>query len=221
MRRVILLLILIIFSCSSSKYFNAFNGLKNKPKLLKITEFRVVYENDSIFNKVREGQEVYHFDKKGKIKSHIYYNSNGKQQNGGTKYIYDKKGNLINIKYFLLDSTLQVEYRNIYGNDNLLKRREIVYADSKKFTNFRYDKKNKKTIITAYDYKGEITNISHKKFNKGRENELIFMNELGETSSVIKKLYNSFGNNIKNDWYDSNNKLKSFTLFFTINIIRK
>lgn len=104
---------IILSSCKSINYEKEYSNLKNKPKDVTVINYDAIYTNDSVYKKIKSGSSYYKFDKKGRIISNIDYDSKGEKQNAGTSYLYNNRGRLIDVSYYLLDSTLQVSLKNI------------------------------------------------------------------------------------------------------------
>jgi len=89
MKKIAPILIVLLFTkCSNLKYLNAYDGWKGKPKMVEISYYNVEKE-------FWYGKQLIYYDSKGRILKQPNINRAGNIVDGEKKFIYDKKGNII------------------------------------------------------------------------------------------------------------------------------
>ena len=209
-RKTLYIFVLCLFGCKNIEYYSHYK-LNNNPKKLTIVNYDIKYNSDSTYSKTKSGVSYYEFDSKGRMKNDYEINPTKENKN---IYKYDDKGNLIEVSNYNSDSVLALSFKSYYDRKNRIFKKEVIYPNSKKITEYEYDGKNK-TFIKEYNSDSLLTDITESILNKkGEIIESIYMNNEGETRSKRKFNYDNYGNQIKSSLYRKDNTLKDYSLFF-------
>lgn len=209
MKKILLVMLaLLLIKCSNLKYLNAYNGLKGKPKMIESTTYKINFI-DSLENEIVAFKIMFHFDSKGRILKHPHLNKDGTLGYGETKYIYDKKGNVVEYIRYGKDSFVNIQNKyeyNKYGK--LLKRESYFNGNIKAITKYNYDINNREARIIMRNSDGSFRDNALEKYDRNwNDTELISYDSLGNQKSRIEFEYDKRGNKYLYKYYSSKNEL--------------
>ena len=201
-----LTLLLILSSCSSLKYLDAFDGFKNKPKKVESTTYRVKYI-DSLATEEMAFKRVHFYDSKGRKFKSTSFKSDGSPSSGGWNYSYDKYGNNTQNTLYNKDSSINVQNNFKYNNFGQQIEKEYISDGKKSITKNIYNRKNRIQKIVGKKNDGSFSEKAIQRYDKQwREIELISYNTQSKQKSRIEFFYDEKGNKIQTKWYNSENK---------------
>ena len=128
MKKIAPILIVLLFTkCSNLKYLNAYDGWKGKPKMVEISYYNVEKE-------FWYGKQLIYYDSKGRILKQPNINRAGNIVDGEKKFIYDKKGNIIEYIHYGKDSVIHRNRTYTYNKNG--KILELPRSKNKKLKAF-------------------------------------------------------------------------------------
>lgn len=197
----ILVVFTILASCSNLKYLNPYEGYQGKPIMVESINYDVAYK-DGIEVENRSASSISYFDNKGRKIKEQDYNSDGTLSWGEWSYKYDKKGNLVQITLYNLDSTIMVNRRIEYNKYGLPTKVSTLDSETLKF----YDRKNRS--VTSYTNNSFNNLKSVLRYNsKWKEIEAIEFDDSDNPKSRIEFYYDKKGNEILSKWYNAKDQL--------------
>lgn len=162
---LIIIVILLLSSCSNLKHLEAFDGYRGQPKKVEFESYRVVVENDRQIEKLGYSIVTYYDEVGRKVRTEDY-KSDGSPSTGGTVYSYDKKGNLTKITMYKLDGAINIQNRFKYNKHG--QRTERLYTtktDTIK-TVFIFDRKNRIEEIKGWYRDGSFKEYAIQKYDR-------------------------------------------------------
>lgn len=195
----VLLVVLLVSSCSNLKYFNGYNG---KPKIVKSTLIEIDPNETSAQNGKIVSKTIYSFDKKKRII----------KSSGGGIHIYDKKGNLIQNVIYGKDSILNVRNNYTYNKYNQPLTKEYVTKDKIIIYKNIYDRNKRTKEVRLIKGDGSFKIITLSIFNK--KWQLIESIDYDDSMKIkfrIEFEYDKRGNKINSKFFNSENNLYKFT----------
>jgi len=209
MKKILLIVLaLLLTQCSNLKYLNAYNGLKGKPRMIESTTYKINFI-DSLENEIAAFKMVYYFDSKGRILKQPNLNKDGTPSYGETKYIYDKKGNVIEYIRYTKDSFINIKNKYKYNKYGKLLKREYYFNGNRKaITEYNYDRNNRTARITGRNNDGSFRDNAIEIYDRDwNDIELISYDSLGNKKSRIEFEYDKRGNKYLYKYYNSKDEL--------------
>ena len=183
MKKIAPILIVLLFTkCSNLKYLNAYDGWKGKPKMVEISYYNVEKE-------FWYGKQLIYYDSKGRILKQPNINRAGNIVDGEKKFIYDKKGNIIEYIHYGKDSVIHRNRTYTYNKYGKILELKYIIKDGNKSINYTYNTKDKSSRATDFVYNKDGT---VKEENIGK----------------IKKFYDNKWNEIGHTYYDSDGNIE-------------
>lgn len=202
------LFVLAVSGCAHLKYLDPFDGYNGKPKIVESSTYSVSGDQEKLAYKF-----YYHYDDQGRRQFHSAFKSDGSPSTGGTTYIYDKKGNILQSTRLNRDSTInsQVTFRYNRKGQEVLK--EIVDGRGKTVTRTNYNKKDRTATVISLTNDTIFFDHAILQYDRHwkRVNEIRSYNKDGRLRNRIEKHYNATGVETGNQWFDSTNKLYSIS----------
>jgi len=170
MKKIAPILIILLFTkCSNLKYLNAYDGWKGKPKMVEISYYNV--EKGFWY-----GKQLIYYDSKGRILKQPNINRAGNIVEGEKKFIYDKKGNIIEYIHYGKDSVIHRNRTYTYNKYGKILELKYIIKDGNKSINYTYNTIDKSSRATDFVYNkdgsvkeeniGTITTFYDKKWNE-------------------------------------------------------
>jgi len=201
-------ILFLFYSCSSNKGFIPYEGLKGKPTHVKILDFDLFPENSTQEPKL-QSWEFYEFDKIGRKISYQVFRSDSTPVTGGSRYYYSNKGPIQYQENFDLKGNIQSRTDFTYDKKGrLLKSGTVAGGKETSVKEISYDPKKpiSNTKIT-YNGKAVVQNSVNSLDKKGR---IVLMTDYlpnGDLKGKLGYAYDKKGNEILQDWYNSEGKL--------------
>lgn len=170
MKKIAPILIVLLFTkCSNLKYLNAYDGWKGKPKMVEISYYNVEKE-------FWYGKQLIYYDSKGRILKQPNINRAGNIVEGEKKFIYDKKGNIIEYIHYGKESVIHRNRTYTYNKYGKILELKYIIKDGNKSINYTYNTIDKSSRATDFVYNkdgsvkeeniGTITTFYDKKWNE-------------------------------------------------------
>ena len=212
MKKIAPILIVLLFSkCSNLKYLNAYDGWKGKPKMVEISYYNVEKE-------FWYGKQLIYYDSKGRILKQPNINRAGNIVDGEKKFIYDKKGNIIEYIHYGKDSVIHRNRTYTFNKNGKILELKYIIKDGNKSINYTYNTKDKSSRATDFVYNKDGTikeeNISNiKKFYDNKWNEIghTYYDSDGSIRRKRELKYDKKGNPILNVSFDYKTKKRRIT----------
>lgn len=213
MRKIILIIYLIIISCSPGlKYLDKFDGLKGQPSKVELKTYKVTI-NDSLDKPIEllsyKISEIY--DTKGRKLKTLMFGDNDTIIAATTRYSYDKSGNLLYSIMYNRDSTTKIETWHKYDVKGRKIGTSYERGDIKISRKFFFDEENRtETIIAEYE-DGSFKEHSIQKHDENwKKVELLSLDSLGNQTMRIEFGYDKNENINNSKWYNGEDELYSF-----------
>jgi len=146
-----------------------YGGWKGKPKMVEISYYNV--EKGFWY-----GKQLIYYDSKGRILKQPNINRAGNIVEGEKKFIYDKKGNIIEYIHYGKDSVIHRNRTYTYNKNGKILELKYINKDGNKSNNYTYNTIEKSSRASDFVYNkdgsvkekniGRITTFYDKKWNK-------------------------------------------------------
>ena len=212
MKKIAPILIVLLFTkCSNLKYLNAYDGWKGKPKMVEISYYNVEKE-------FWYGKQLIYYDSKGRILKQPNINRAGNIVDGEKKFIYDKKGNIIEYIHYGKDSVIHINRTNTYNKNGKILELKYIIKDGNKSINYTYNTIEKSSRASDFVYNKDGT-VKEKNISRITTFYDKKWNEIGHTyydsdGSIRRKRelkYDKKGNPILNVSFDYKTKKRRIT----------
>jgi hypothetical protein len=212
MKKIAPILIVLLFTkCSNLKYLNAYDGWKGKPKMVEISYYNVEKE-------FWYGKQLIYYDSKGRILKQPNINRAGNIVDGEKKFIYDKKGNIIEYIHYGKDSVIHINRTNTYNKNGKILELKYIIKDGNKSINYTYNTIEKSSRASDFVYNKDGT-VKEKNISRITTFYDKKWNEIGHTyydsdGSIRRKgelKYDKKGNPILNVSFDYKTKKRRIT----------
>jgi hypothetical protein len=212
MKKIAPILIVLLFTkCSNLKYLNAYDGWKGKPKMVEISYYNVEKE-------FWYGKQLIYYDSKGRILKQPNINRAGNIVDGEKKFIYDKKGNIIEYIHYGKDSVIHINRTNTYNKNGKILELKYIIKEGNKSINYTYNTIEKSSRASDFVYNKDGT-VKEKNISRITTFYDKKWNEIGHTyydsdGSIRRKgelKYDKKGNPILNVSFDYKTKKRRIT----------
>ena len=212
MKKIAPILIVLLFTkCSNLKYLNAYDGWKGKPKMVEISYYNVEKE-------FWYGKQLIYYDSKGRILKQPNINRAGNIVDGEKKFIYDKKGNIIEYIHYGKDSVIHRNRTYTYNKNGKILELKYIIKDGNKSINYTYNTIEKSSRASDFVYNKDGTvkekNISRiTTFYDKKWNEIChtYYDSDGSIRRKGELKYDKKGNPILNVSFDYKTKKRRIT----------
>jgi len=212
MKKIAPILIVLLFTkCSNLKYLNAYDGWKGKPKMVEISYYNVEKE-------FWYGKQLIYYDSKGRILKQPNINRAGNIVDGEKKFIYDKKGNIIEYIHYGKDSVIHRNRTYTYNKNGKILELKYIIKDGNKSNNYTYNtiEKSSRASDFVYNKDGSVKEKNISRITTFYDKK---WNEIGHTyydsdGSIRRKRelkYDKKGNPILNVSFDYKTKKRRIT----------
>jgi hypothetical protein len=212
MKKIAPILIVLLFTkCSNLKYLNAYDGWKGKPKMVEISYYNVEKE-------FWYGKQLIYYDSKGRILKQPNINRAGNIVDGEKKFIYDKKGNIIEYIHYGKDSVIHRNRTYTYNKNGKILELKYIIKEGNKSINYTYNTIEKSSRASDFVYNKDGT-VKEKNISRITTFYDKKWNEIGHTyydsdGSIRRKRelkYDKKGNPILNVSFDYKTKKRRIT----------
>ena len=212
MKKIAPILIVLLFTkCSNLKYLNAYDGWKGKPKMVETSYYNIEKE-------FWYGKQLIYYDSKGRILKQPNINRAGNIVEGEKKFIYDKKGNIIEYIHYGKDSVIHRNRTYTYNKNGKILELKYIIKDGNKSNNYTYNTIDKSSRASDFVYNKDgsvkeknisrITTFYDKKWN---EIGHTYYDSDGSIRRKRKLKYDKKGNPILNVSFDYKTKKRRIT----------